>query len=44
MVMATKLTMMATTTTVATGDDDHNGDGVMGDGTTGCNDEDDGDG
>ena len=32
---ATKLTMMATTTTMATGNDDDNGDGVTGNGTDG---------
>jgi hypothetical protein len=30
-IRATKLTMMATTTTMATGDDDVDGDGVTGD-------------
>jgi hypothetical protein len=38
---ATKLTIMAMMTTVATGDDD---DGAMGDGAMGYEDDDDGDG
>ena len=39
-----KLTMMATTTTMATGgNDDNNGDGVTGNGMTGYKDNDDGD-
>ena len=38
-----KLTMMATTmATMATGDDDNDGNGAMGDGTTGYNDDGDG--
>jgi hypothetical protein len=46
---ATKLTMMATTTTMATGDDEDDvdgatGDGATGDGATGYDDDDDGDG
>jgi len=41
---ATKLTMMATTRTMATGDDDDGGKGVMGDGTTGYDDDVDGNG
>ena len=41
---ATKLTMMATITTMATDDNDYNGDGAMGDGATGYDDDDDGDG
>jgi len=41
---AMKLTMMATTTTMATGDDDDNGGGATGNGVTGYNDNDDGDG
>ena len=39
---ATKLTMMATTTTMATGDDNDDGDGAMGDGTTGYDNDGDG--
>jgi hypothetical protein len=31
----TKLTIMATTTTMATGDDDYDGDGATGNGATG---------
>ena len=41
---ATKLTMMATTTTMATGDDNNNGDGAMGDGATGYDNNKDGNG
>ena len=42
---ATKLTMMAkTTTTMATGNDDNDGDGATGDGVTGYDDDDVGDG
>ena len=41
---ATKLTMMATTTTMAMGDDNNDGDGATGDGATGYDNEDDGDG
>ena len=33
-----KLTMMAMTTTMATGDDNDNGNGMTGDGATGYND------
>ncbi len=40
---ATKLTMMAMPTTMATGDDDDDGDSATGNGTTGY-DDDDGDG
>jgi hypothetical protein len=40
-----KLTMMEMTTTMATGgDDENNGDGVTGNGATGYEDNDDGDG
>jgi len=37
-----KLTMMATTKTMAAGDDKDDGDGAMGDGVMGCDDSDDG--
>ena len=37
---ATKLTMMAMPLTMATGDDDNNGDSATGNGTTGYDDED----
>ena len=40
---ATKLTMMATKTTMAMGDDDDNGDGVTGNGATGFDNANDGD-
>ena len=39
---ATKLTMMATTTTMATGDDNYDGDGATGDGATGYDNDGDG--
>ena len=39
---ATKLTMMATTTTMATGDDNNDGDGAMGDSATGYDKDGDG--
>ena len=39
---ATKLTMMATTTTMATGDNNDNGDGATGDCATGYNNNNDG--
>ena len=39
---AMKLTMMATATTMAVGNDEDDGDGVTGDGATGCDDGDDG--
>jgi hypothetical protein len=39
----TKLTMMATTTTMATGDDKDDGEGATGDGATGYEVDDDGD-
>ena len=39
-----KLTMMATTTTMATGDNNNNGEGATGDNTMGHNDDNDGDG
>ncbi len=41
---ATNLTMMATTTTMATGDNNDDGDGTMGDCATGYNNDNDGDG
>ncbi len=41
---ATKLRMMATTMTIATGDDDNDGNSAIGDGMTGYYDDDDGDG
>ena len=42
---ATKLRMMATTMTIATGDDDNDGNSAIGDGMTGYyDDDDDGDG
>ena len=34
---AMKLTMMATTKTMAAGDEEDDGDGATGDGVTGCN-------
>ena len=37
-----KLTMMATTTTMAAGDDEDNGDGATGDGMMGCDNGNDG--
>ena len=40
---ATKLMMMATTMTMATGNDDDDGNGVTGDGAMGYHDDDDGD-
>ena len=43
-IRATTLTMMAMTTTMATGDDNDDGDGVTGDDATGYDDGDDGDG
>jgi hypothetical protein len=41
---ATKLTMMATTMTMATGGDDGDGDSTTGDGAMGYDNEDDGNG
>ena len=41
---ATKLTMMATTTTMAMGDNDDDGDGMTGNGATGFDNANDGDG
>jgi len=41
---ATKLTMMATMMTMVMGDDDEDVDGAMGDGATGYDNNDDGDG
>jgi hypothetical protein len=41
---ATKLRMMATTMTIATGDDDNDGNSAIGDGMTGYYDDDDGNG
>ena len=41
---ATKLTMMATTMNMATGDDDNGGEGTMGNSAMGYDDDNDGDG
>ena len=41
---ATKLTMMATTTTMATGDNNKDGDGATGDSATGYKNDNNGDG